>query len=230
MKHTNEDIQRLDWDSDFFKMEIGQINVSSLEQWMKYFTSNLLNRFEIIYVMSNSVINHPSLKQVDRKITFKKTTNYHQTIDKNIEEFNLDIHSFNELLELVFLSGSLSRFKLDPAFGEVKFKALYKKWILKAIESKTKIVLVYIISNKITGFVSFCAINNTIELIAVDPNYQNLKIGKKLLVAVELYLSQEKILKVSTQEKNKAACSFYTKFGFELMEKKYIYHYAKNPI
>jgi ribosomal protein S18 acetylase RimI-like enzyme len=168
---------------------------------------------------------------VDTKITFGKKIKKNRNI-LDVVTFDNSIHSYEQLLNLVYISGQDSRFRVAPFFTEENFKNLYKRWIDRSIEDDKTNVLIYMQNDLILGFVTFSCLHTTasIGLIAVLPNTQGKGVGSKLIQAVENLLVNETILTVATQEKNKGACAFYNKNGFEIINKQYIYHYEPNSL
>lgn len=216
-------IETLEWDSDFFKTKIGKF-VADVKN-IKLLSEKALNEFDLVYIFSPSKLNL-DLKLMDIKITLAKYTKKHQPIS-DISEYNPSTDNYQELLNLVYLSGHDSRFLKDPFFGKKKFQQLYQKWIDNSINDVNAKVLIYKINKNIAGFVSFKKQKQqaVIELIAVSPYFQGNKVGQHLLNAVENSLKAEALLRVATQETNLQACRFYEKYGFERINKQYIYHY-----
>jgi ribosomal protein S18 acetylase RimI-like enzyme len=79
------------------------------------------------------------------------------------------------------------------------------------------------------GYILFKVTNNicTIELIAVKSEYQNMKLGTKLLSFLNTHAIKNKISKivVGTQISNLKAINFYIKNGFYVSETTDIYHW-----
>jgi dTDP-4-amino-4,6-dideoxy-D-galactose acyltransferase len=214
-------INRLEWDSNFFGYEIAELE-------SKFIESELINLpYKLIYIFSQKPIEHISLVDADSKVELvKKDLNKKEVF---VEIFKEKEHSFEQLLELVYLSGLYSRFKTDVNFNNQEFDKMYAHWIKKALENSESQVLIKIIENQLAGFVLLSLKKNfgRIDLIAVRENYQKKGIGKELIQAAENICIQNGIdvLKVATQGKNLSALSLYHKNGFKIVEEKYIYHY-----
>ncbi len=226
-------IVKLDWDSDFFSLEVGELELSSNDR-----TFEPQAAFDVLYVKQNQEhdLTIPNFKETfsEIKVVFSKLINadkkliYNQEI-KSFQETTLDKES---IYELAYESGKYSRFKLDPNFDSHKFKILYKTWVDNSLNKKyADDVLVFILDAKIVGFVTY-KINTdfaVIGLIAVNSNFQGKGIGSKLLNAVESHLIKNNIpeLRVPTQFQNTTACQFYTKMGFSIKSQLIIKHYWK---
>lgn len=220
-------IQFLEWDSNFFGCKIGKLDYTGLRK--DSFKFEDIKSFDLVYIFSDEKLDYNKL--FDVKIKFQKLTEK-KNFPNKITEFDSSKHSYEELLDLAYLSGHDSRFLKDPFFGEKAFKNLYKAWIDKSIEDHKTKILIYFDQNRIIGFVTYKKDidNAVIELIAVSENTQGKGIGFKLISAVEANLNPSTNLFVSTQETNNIAMEFYVRNGFRIFDKKYIYHYAKNTL
>ncbi len=225
-------IKKLDWDSNFFELEVAEYVCDNQE--VKITEAN----YDLIYVLSDT----------DNQIKFK---GYHQTFienkvvyfkneliynDLNLENFlsfSSTLFSREELYNLSFESGKFSRFNCDAKFTEEQFKNLYKKWIDNSIDLNfADDVLVYVVNNKIVGFVTYKIKNEEgiIGLIAVLPSQQGEGIGKKLIQIVENKLIKKdiRVLRIPTQKENIVACSFYEKLGYEIKDSIIIKHFWRD--
>jgi dTDP-4-amino-4,6-dideoxy-D-galactose acyltransferase len=219
-------IQYLDWDSNFFGCKIGKLTISENDQ--KWPSFNQFKSFDLVYIFSPIPLEIEA-PLVDIKVIFRKNTSKNK-VDSKLEEFQSSLHSYQELLELVYLSGHDSRFLKDPFFGVPAFQRLYKKWIDNAIADKDTKVLVYVEQKRIAGFVTYTLKNESVSigLIAVSKEFQGKGIGKKLIDSVENDADEGIELFVPTQKTNAGACNFYNKLGFEVQNTQYIYHYESN--
>jgi ribosomal protein S18 acetylase RimI-like enzyme len=215
-------LKLLEWDTKFFKKRIARLDVDS-DNVSTYL--NQLKNFDIVYIYSDSEI-FIDAPLMDIKVTYsKRVLNVHSI--NEVIQFDLNKHDYDQLLELVYLSGHESRFLKDQSFGIKEFKRLYKKWIDNSIEDKDTIVLIHYDGVNIDGFVTVKNIvnNSQIGLIAVDREKQGRGIGRKLLDSVESIIEIGNNLVIDTQQSNQGASKFYESLGFKLKCKKYIYHY-----
>jgi len=218
-------IKRLDWDSNFFGFEIGELIYEN--------KLDFDNSYDLLYLKNDQDfdvnVKDFTKKFSETKLIFSKDINdvNPQSSVFSINEIQYDI---NEIYELAYESGKFSRFFLDGNFEKDKFKELYQKWVDNSISNIfADDLLVYLENNQIQGFVTY-KVNNktaTIGLIAVHPNHQGKGVGGKLLRVVENKLFENKINKllIPTQQKNVMACDFYKKYGYQVYETTFIKHY-----
>ena len=224
------EINKLEWDSDFFGFDVGKnivLNPNDIDL-------TLTQPFFLTYLFSSEQLNELKDKLVDIKCEYvKEIVN---DIDKpisNIEVYSNSVNTFDEIKELVFLSGKYSRFKIDKNFKVSDFEKLYTIWINKSIYNssidKCKILIIKE-KEKIAGFVTldFEDVNNArIGLIATKNQFQGKGYASDLIKACERECVKRKIrhLKVATQGMNEAANNLYKKKNFILNSKTYIYHH-----
>ena len=224
-------IDKLAWDSIFFDFEIGRYNVTFETDWELF--RKEAGDYKVVYIFSDELIQIPSLLLVDTKVTFEKKNSkkiHNQNHDEILfEKYDSTKHSYSKLLSLAYLSGSLSRFKLDPKFGEYHFKKLYKKWIDTSIaKKKDTCIWVALFKNEIVGFVTCDKKQEdlyAIGLIAVAPNFQGRKIASQLILCCENEIPEGYRFQVSTQETNFGAKKLYLNCVFQIKNKINIYHY-----
>ncbi|MEI7507938.1 MAG: GNAT family N-acetyltransferase [Flavobacterium sp.] len=223
-------IKKLEWDSDFFGIEIGEYFHEE-----KIAESNF-DEFELIYVKSE-IYNSLEIKNFENtfsetKLIFAKELKQHNNTNENIFSFKQIKVDKSLIYELAFESGKFSRFNLDPNFQNGKFHELYKLWIDNSISNVfADDLLVYLEKDEIVGFITYKTQNDTatVGLVAVNQNYQGKGIGSQLLKAVEYNLINNSIktLLIPTQQINEIACNFYKKQGYSINETLFIKHYWK---
>jgi len=218
-------IQYLEWDTNFFGFKIGKlitnrnINLNALQN----------TSYKLIYIYSNTNLNN--IMPIDTKVIFKKNINQLNIYNlESIEEFDVMKHSYTELLDLVYLSGIHSRFKIDNKFSDIDFKRLYQKWIDESINKNIAFsVLIKTIKKEIAGFITLEIANektSKIGLIAVSPKFQGKGIATQLIKKAETVSKEEGFieLQVATQLINKPAINLYKKNGFKMHSVTNIYH------
>ena len=224
-------INQLDWDSNFFELQIAECFIDNQS------VINVEKTYDLIYVFSNSDkdINLPGYSESykENKIVYIKDLDKNQLDCENILSFSSTNFSREQLYKLSFESGKYSRFKKDKKFSIQQFENLYKRWIDNSLDfGFSDDILVYVEEKKIIGFISYKIKNNeaTIGLVAVLPNYQGKGIGKKLLQFVEneLIKNDIKVLNIPTQKENLEACSFYEKRGYKVKQSIIIKHFWRN--
>lgn len=220
-------IQKLEWDSHFFNLNVGEITDFS--------ASKNFDEFDLIYLKSNQDCSYEmegfNHTFSETKVVFsKKIRATSVTVDQIRPTTEQD--AIDDLYELAYQSGKYSRFRLDEKFTHSQFEKLYRTWVDNSVRKQfADEVLVFTNGNKIAGFVTYKSATTSavIGLIAVSPDFQGQGIGTKLLQYVENNLAVHNIetLHIPTQLANKQACAFYSKQGFEITEKTYSKHYWK---
>ncbi|WP_395044763.1 GNAT family N-acetyltransferase [Flavobacterium sp.] len=223
-------VKYLDWDSNFFKIKVGELIFDKLDFLIDF------SNFDLIYIKSEQDfdLNLNDFKNSfsETKAIFTKSPEKKDLSTKFIFSINEVENIVKDLYILAFESGKNSRFLLDKNFNNEKFKELYQIWIDNSI---SKIiaddVFVYVENNKLLGFISYKINDNnaTVGLFAVDNNQQGKGIGGKLLSHLENVLTEKNIKKliISTQLSNIQSCKFYTKQGYQIEKKIYLKHYWK---
>ncbi|MFW5700612.1 MAG: GNAT family N-acetyltransferase [Cyclobacteriaceae bacterium] len=229
-------VEKLEWDSNFFGFLVYKINISSPLELNSNLICNLFkNNVRLIYVflekgvISSDILAKVNGKLVDTKVIYSKKLEHIFLQKKSyITEFEgpyLD----EKLFELVFQSGEESRFKKDKLLPEGSFERLYTIWIEKSLKnSNTHKFFIYQLDNEIVGFISVEIKDKfgQIGLIAVDYSHRGKGIGKELLMKAESFLFSKNIyeLRIPTQKTNNRACKFYEGCDYKVLNQTNIYH------
>lgn len=223
-------IRKLQWDSDFFGIRIGEWDVDAG-------SAAATDAFDIIYAKSKlPVAGHIAGYEKgysETKVVYgKELTQKPLANDSPIHSVHERDYDSAQLYDLAYESGKYSRFRQDKKFGTDKFEALYRQWVDNSVNGKfADDVLLFKSGERITGFVTYKIHYGfaVIGLIAVAPDVQGQGIGRKLLEVTEARLDAQNIdeLRIPTQMENKAACSFYKKQGYSVIETNYITHFWK---
>jgi dTDP-4-amino-4,6-dideoxy-D-galactose acyltransferase len=231
-------IQKLDWDSDFLNQKVAKWHILYNSQPTSEEIKKNLQKFDLIYLVSNQPLNHLKENCVDIKTTYSKIITQSSSPRSSSQiisiPFDKSIHSKQELLGIVLESGKYSRFNLDKKFPNDKFEEMYSRWMCNGIEeiNGSKILLIYNVQKKIDGFIQIKVVPNvkiSIELIAVAPHARGRGIASLLLEDTKsITLSNNiPVIEVVTQDQNIAATKLYLKNGFTLQKREYIYHLWK---
>lgn len=223
-------ISKLEWDSNFFGYDVAKIVLDNESE----INLSITKPFVLTYLFSAEHKSEIENKLVDIKCNYIKEIKkvvIENTIE--IDEYKVHINSFDEIKELVFLSGIYSRFRKDPKFTNNEFEKMYSIWFQKSLfNCGSGIGKVFIIKEEkiIVGFVTldFEDSNNArIGLIATGLNAQGKGYASKLIKRCEKECLSRNIsyLKVATQGLNEAANGLYKKNNFILDSKTYIYHH-----
>jgi dTDP-4-amino-4,6-dideoxy-D-galactose acyltransferase len=239
MSDLKPQVVRLDWDSEFFNIKIGQLTLTQFED----FETLILNtEFDLVYV--NSKFNLGEFEKLSyrgTKVDFEKVLKSNSTeIYKTTDIINVDADYFSkfnaELKELAYLSGHQSRFYQDPLFKESDFKKLYDKWLENALnKTHDNVFLGYHdeLINKpvalLTGKINNIDLNTKVGLFAVHESHQGKGLGKKMLNSFEQLskTSDCKKITIPTQKENLGACRFYEASGYQGSLTQFIYHFWK---
>lgn len=221
-------MRRLDWDSSFFKLEVGEIRINDDLKNDNY------SNFDLIYVKKNEEISIPGFKlnYEENKVIFEKEIITIIEESNCVKQFSTVKYNIEEIYNLAYESGKYSRFLKDSLFGESNFKKLYKEWVDNSINKQfADDIFLYFIEDKLVGFVTYKKhlTYGQIGLIAVNKNFQGKGIGRQLVNEVENSLFKDKIkkIRIPTQLENKEACFFYKKIGYKIIESTPIKHYWK---
>jgi len=226
------EVRPLEWDSHFFKKRVGEVLVSGAEEIVTG-----VEDYDLLYVKSNSKINleindFTNSYGETRLIFSKKIINPDLSTDDHIHSvFDVEIDP-KELYELAFESGRYSRFQCDKRFTNEVFKNLYKEWIDNSFNKNiADEVFIFLEEKKVLGFVSFKKEGQvaTIGLIAVNTKSRGKGVGSRLIQRVENYLWNNRVLelRIPTQLTNNEAGEFYTKLGYNIIERTELKHYWK---
>ncbi|MFP3591680.1 GNAT family N-acetyltransferase [Chryseobacterium sp. SIMBA_038] len=225
-------INFLQWDSDFFKKKIGEISLNKKEN------INFNDEYDLIVVKQSSDFDVDlegyNLIFQETKVNFIKTLDdVNDSVYDIIQDTDHNEKSVDFFKGLAYESGKMSRFLLDPAFGEAKFKELYDMWIINSLNKKFAVKTFFIEeANEAIGFVTVQKYDTLgkIGLIATHPDFQGKGFGKKLLKTAEDFCIKNGIthLEIPTQKENTQACAFYEKQGYTIKDEIIIKHYWKN--
>ena len=228
-------VSYLQWDSNFFGLRIGKVEIYSVDdiENLQSMELELRNQYDLIYIFNytNKKVDFATL--VDIKVDYAKVV---QPKEYNINVYSYENNSCTEqLYKLSLISGQYSRYNLDKKFPEGSYEALYRRWIEQSVcKNLADDVLVYTANSIECGMVTY-RINkeeNTarIGLVAVDNNCQGKGVGSGLIQSLESLLDNQKVTKlfVATQENNFGACKWYENNGFSIDSKVEIYHWWMN--
>lgn len=223
-------IKKLQWDSEFFGIRTGEWDVDAED-------AAGADAFDVIYAKSKLPV-EGHIQGHEKGYSETKVV-YGKQLKKQPVENDGQVHSvhgvdyeLSELYSLAYESGKYSRFRQDKKFGTDKFEALYREWVDNSVNGKfADEVLLFKSGDRITGFVTYKKHDGfaVIGLIAVSPDVQGQGIGRRLLEFTEAMLVAQNIdeLRIPTQMENKAACAFYVKQGYSVIETNYITHFWK---
>lgn len=227
-------VDHLQWDSDFFGLCIGRIDIVSNERWQMLLqeVSSLQMQYDLIYVFSERELPTETngMRLVDTKTIYAKSIGSSTIMPATIERYQESVPN-DDLYRLVLVSGVYSRFRLDDNMPVGSYDRMYRCWIERSVDgTMADLVLVHRTDDQIDGMITLKIEAEVahIGLVAVDERVQGRGVGTMLIKAVEAYLQTNttvRCLKVATQWANILACHLYEKNGFDVEEKTNIYHW-----
>lgn len=224
------------WDSEFFDLRIGVVEIESKEdaEMLVTRTDELRENYELLYIFDPNRVGFTAkgARLVDEKIVYGKITEHRQIYDDVMlykQPFPRDY-----LYDLALVSGGYSRFKLDERLPMNSYERMYRRWIENACpqEGTNKQIFIYCQDGKEHGMITvdYEGAYAKIGLVAVDPKYQHHGVGTKIMSTLEEYLYQNRVsnIEVVTQRANMDACRWYEKNGFVKQSTTNIYHWWLN--
>lgn len=224
---TTVQFERLAWDSEFFGMPIAKAVVKSSSPctWDEIVTSAKQSPFNLVYVFSaDSITGAPA--PIDVKIDYAASLQGGREKDAHIREMN---SADDDLYELAYRSGRLSRFFKDNNFEKGAAQRLYREWVDKSVSREiAHDVLVYETMHEKAGFITLGIKDGEarVGLLAVSERYGGRGIGTILMNEAKrrAMLRGCTTIRVATQQQNRAACNFYEKNGFAKTDNTFVYH------
>ena len=227
------EIRKLDWDSEFFGLQIGRVDLQTLDDavdlaLMHY---DLKYQYDLLYVFSKDGLSFDAIGAdlVDEKVLYSKMCEKREKC-KDVMLYGLQKPT-EPMYNLALVSGEFSRFRLDKRLPEGSYEHLYRKWIENACprEGSNKRILAYVEDDIPRGMITvdYNGDHAQIGLVAVDSKCQHQGIGTKIMSSLERGLFEEGVMTidVATQKANKDACRWYEKNGFKVKSITPIYHW-----
>ena len=220
---NNDSIVLLPWDSDFFGLRIGRLNVSQSTK------SPSLKDFDLVYAFVEKGMLLPSFNsdvcvtkmphRVDLRKRVVSQLKFPEWVEIS-EEFNEDI------VRIALLSGWKSRFFLDEKL-KGKAPVMYREWAKKYFNGQGR---TFVIKEEgvAVGMIN-CLLKIgrlDIGLFAVAEEARGRGYGRNLLSAVEFFAHECRVdeISVSTQLENIPAMSLYQEMGYKIFETQQVYH------
>ena len=236
------DFQILDWDSNFFNFPVARIILARLgEDRLRALLDELGEMgVELVYWASDSrdMGSARAASALDGFLADRKTS-YVKEIGAGapdelelcavVEEYTKD-KTDDDLRHLALLSGTHSRYNLDPKVTHHQFEALYTQWIENSVNrSLAKVVFVIPLADRIIGMITLGEKNGRgdIGLLAVDVPMRGKGFGRALLKVADAWFQAQSYTKVQvvTQGGNLAACRLYENCGYRQEKVENFYHF-----
>jgi dTDP-4-amino-4,6-dideoxy-D-galactose acyltransferase len=231
-------IKPLSWDTAFFGFPVGQIYLAEEPDWETFIPSFIQDAasYRLIYFVTDEncmlpdrVLKNINGRYINQRVVYKKPlSKSNNNYPKNISEYKETLVR-PDFIELAYLCGHYSRFRVDTNFPTGKFEELYETWIKKSLErSLADKVFVASQNGGVTALVTskyddaLCKIG----LVAVSEPEQGNRTGFYLIQMAEESAFNEGLtgIQVATQSNNPIACRFYERLGFSLVERSNYYH------
>ena len=184
----NDKVKPLSWDSNFFNLKIGRINLDEHLNAEKIIPFLSASNFDLIYVFCQSAIPALNSSLIEKKMDFIINLNEISiaTDGNEVSSFSIEEDDFEDIKKLALLSGRYSRFNLDEKFEKDNFKKFYDQWIYNSVFENyvEKIFVSKANDGEIIAFVTLKKINNqmlSINLISVNSKFQGRGLGSKLI-------------------------------------------------
>ena len=220
-------VKSLDWDSDFFGIRTGSLNADNIP--LAQLTGLLAGTdLDLVYLFKKNT-------SPDEKAAISRLggifVGERVCLRKHLEGCcpSGDVVGVSkvsdELLELAYLSGALSRFNKDCHLRKF-FKPMYHVWLEKDLNNGG--VFVWPSESNPKGMASVHVEGDVgrIGLVSVSESVRRKGVGRKLLNSVCEWLFLRGVLfcDVVTQGDNAAALSLYVNSGFSITSRLEIYH------
>jgi dTDP-4-amino-4,6-dideoxy-D-galactose acyltransferase len=236
-------IQKLNWDSDFFRLNIGKVIINNNDSFDvdSFRIEAKKDKYDLVYIfkygnkLNEQCINYGDIELIDIMLSMSKILD--KKISTNVDfDFRntLSNQELKECVEIAEQAAKASRFYKDPLIGYENAKMLYRKWLDNALNKiYADGVLLYKIDNKVRGLhiIKTDSINKIgyCSLIAVDEEMKSIGIGRKLWdSAFSFWNTKHEINKciVPFSLENIDSFNFHLKIGFNKVEEtKFIYHF-----
>jgi ribosomal protein S18 acetylase RimI-like enzyme len=239
-------IQYLEWDSIFFGIKIGKLEIKEIEDfdYAKLKEEAFSENYKLIYVfvfggiLRSSPVQYHGLEMVDIMLTMSRKFNKEDYQSNNYNfKINLSYSELKDCYSIAEKTSVVSRFYKDELFGPDKTKALYRKWIDNALDqSFSDGIFLEMDSLNVSGIhlIKTDERNGVgyFTLTGVNPDYKRQGIGSKLWNQSFGYWANEKEIqqiKSPFSLLNQESFKYHLKMGFNSLEEvKYIYHFRND--
>ena len=228
------DVRKLNWDSDFFGLRIGRVDIASKEDGLLLANQieTLKDKFDLVYVFANHglCIQLPEARLVDEKVVYTFSGLSNSEPNSNVILWDKDKDVTDDLLQLALVSGKYSRFKLDDRFPKGSYERLYSCWIEQSVNHVLATeVFCFMVDGFPRGLITLDVENGvgTIGLVAIHEDFQQRGIGTAMMQHVKHYAQENKCgkLAVATQLNNLPPCRLYEKSGFSVESITDVWHW-----
>ncbi len=232
--HKTVTIRKLEWLSDFFGLNCGEVISPSRtmvidEKDLHYYhflQGKCLDRDK----PSKCWFEKNSFFFEDSRLTFeKKIESVPDTTSGNIR-IAVASEAESPTIEAIAKNVMAEHSRFINLVGEKKTQEFYATWIKNAIVSDFDHICFYASTgSQVSGFITLRFVENRkaiIGLLGVERAFWGKGVAKSLLDYAENFLAQKGFdtLEVATEGKNSRAIRFYNNYGFHLKDTEYWYY------
>ncbi len=162
---------------------------------------------------------------VDTNVTFIANRAKNITFPSDIKIRKAKPKDESAVREIATNSFTKTRFHADPSIDNKIANKIKEEWAGNYFSgARGDEMIIAELNGKVIGFNQILIKDGiaTIDLIAVDKNYQGLGAGKKMIAELQKSYS---VMRVGTQLANNDSIAFYEKMGFSFERASYVLHY-----
>lgn len=234
-KTSNYNVQRLEWDSTFFGLECGRLNLTDnvTEEEIKNIKDQIKDyTFVSIWNCNNRHKNNQWIGKETNAFLADVNIQFFKKINTGKKDKSVIISNHypfdQEVLSIAENAYSHSKFIKDKKLKERGGERVYTEWIKNAFEKEDKYFLI-LKEKETAGYILFLMTQDeaVIELIATNECYRGQGIGRRMIQALEKFLVDHQIekLNVGTQLDNIGAVNFYHHCGFDEVARHSVWHW-----
>jgi len=240
-----EPVEQLAWDSDFFGLPIGRINLTRLEKESMIDLLVQAKKQGLACLYFEADPNDPTTISAVEKYEFQlvdvRVVLEHPFDDRPApvprypipSDLIIGPHRSDEVLRLQDISAQISltsRFCFDGGFGSIQGERLYRLWIQRACDGFADVVLVarWQQADEAVGLITCISCDDVanIQLAGVHIDYRKRNVGTGLVQAALDWAKTQnaKSMRVVTQARNVPAQRLYQQMGFFTQSMTLFYH------
>lgn len=227
-------INRLEWDSNFFGLRIGRADLVSLEEGVAIVNqrASIKEEFDLVYIFASHGLGVSFLnaRLVDEKVVYVLSDTVRYEYNRKVVLWEPSKGVSDDLQHLALVSGQYSRFKLDKGLPLGSYERLYSCWIERSVnQTMASEVFCYMVEDVPRGLITLNRKGDvgTIGLVAIHEDFQHRGIGSAMMRHVIRYAQEQHCskLSVSTQLVNVYACKLYENVGFRIESVTDVWHW-----
>lgn len=230
----------LDWDSQFFGIDIAEIAEPRLSEGqakeaMDWCASRGVRCLYWLVDPQDStsidVATSQGFRFADVRMSFAIKSSAAQSLKPSVASMSSRVASQEDCPALALIADEShrdTRFYYDPHFDRGKCHELYRTWICNSVAGFADTVLIITKGQDIAGYVTCKKTKNAgrIDLLAVEQAHRGQGVGRQLIWLALNYFSdvQADHVEVSTSIRNLAAQRLYVSSGFLPSDNRVWYH------